>query len=48
VSDGYNYSGSDYTQANSLQTKAHNIELGLVSQWAAGNRGGCQGYPGHE
>ena len=29
-SDGYNYSGSDYTQANSLHTKAHNIELNLV------------------
>jgi hypothetical protein len=29
-SDGYHYSGSDYTQANSLHTKAHNIELNLV------------------
>ena len=30
ASDGYHYSGSDYTQTNRLQTKAHNIELNLV------------------
>jgi outer membrane receptor for ferrienterochelin and colicin len=30
VSDGYNYSGSDYTQTNHLQTKTHNFELGVV------------------
>jgi len=30
VSDGYNYTGSDYTQANHLQTRTHNFELGLV------------------
>jgi outer membrane receptor for ferrienterochelin and colicin len=30
VSDGYNYSGNDYTQTNHLQTKAHNFELGLI------------------
>jgi outer membrane receptor for ferrienterochelin and colicin len=30
VSDAYNYSGTDYTQTNHLQTKSHNFELGLV------------------
>jgi hypothetical protein len=30
VSDGYHYSGSDYTQSNSLKTRSHNIELNLI------------------
>jgi hypothetical protein len=30
TSESYHYSGSDYTQANSLHTKAHNIELNLI------------------
>ena len=34
-SSGYNYFGSDYTQANHLQTKAHNLELGIIRPMGA-------------
>ena len=30
TSEAYNYSGGDYAQSNSLKTRAHNLELGLV------------------
>ncbi len=30
ASDAHNYSGADYTQANHLQTRTHNLELGFI------------------